>query len=162
MGALAGAAARLGAGAGFLHLAPFGQRSLVHRLQPEALAFALVERVESGLDVGVHGDGGGAQDVGGHEGVRGELRVVLEPGVVPQTTHLNAFVWVHGQQLLNELFGLLGHVPPGLSVEAEVSLFDLLHDLLSAGVSQTLFLTLERHLPRQHGVQDDAQAPQVT
>lgn len=31
-------------------------------------------------------------------------------------------------------------------------MFDFLHDLLSAGVGQTLPLTLERHLAGQHGV----------
>lgn len=43
MGALAGAAARVRAGAGLLHLAPLGQGRLVHRLQPEALPLHLVE-----------------------------------------------------------------------------------------------------------------------
>lgn len=41
--ALAGAAARLGARAGLLHLPPLGQRGLVHVLKAEALPLVLVE-----------------------------------------------------------------------------------------------------------------------
>lgn len=56
--------------------------------------------VEGSLDVGVYGHGGGgAQDVWCHQRVGGELAVVLEPGVVPQTTHLDPLVRVHSQQL---------------------------------------------------------------
>lgn len=58
-----------------------------------------------------------------------------------------------GQALtLYEVLGLLGHISPGLAFEGEVPVFDFLHDLLSAGVGQTLLLTLERHLAGQHCV----------
>lgn len=53
---------------------------------------------------------------------------------------------------LYEVFGLLGHISPGLPFKGEVPMFDFLHNLLSAGVGQTLLLTLERHLARQHCV----------
>lgn len=53
---------------------------------------------------------------------------------------------------LYKVLGLLRDTPPGLALEGEVSLFNLPHDLFSAGVGQTLPLTLEWHLTRQHGV----------
>lgn len=57
---------------------------------------------------------------------------------------------------LDQVLGLLGHVPPGLPLEGEVPQLDLLHDLLSAGVNEALLLTLERHLAGQHGVLEPA------
>lgn len=43
VGALAGAAAGLCAGAGLLHLPPLCQRGLVHRLQPETFTLTFVK-----------------------------------------------------------------------------------------------------------------------
>lgn len=45
------------------------------------------------------GGSGGAENVGGHEWIGGQLAVVLEPGVVTEAAHLNPLVWVHRQQL---------------------------------------------------------------
>lgn len=53
---------------------------------------------------------------------------------------------------LYQVLGLLGHISPGLAFKGEVAVFDFLHDLLSAGVRQTLPLTLERDLAGQHCV----------
>lgn len=46
MGALAGAAARLRAGTGFLHLPPLGERRLVDRLQAESFPFTFVKSLQ--------------------------------------------------------------------------------------------------------------------
>lgn len=162
MGALAGAAARLRAGTRLFHFPSFGQRSLVHRLQTETFPLTFIKRIKGGFDTGVDRGSGGAQDVWGHEWVGGKLAVVLEPGVVTKATHLNPLVWIHCQQLLYKVLGLLGYVPPGLSFEREIPVFDFFHDFLCSGVGQVLFLTLKRHLAGQHGVQNDPQTPQVT
>lgn len=46
VGALAGAAARLRAGTGFLHLPPLGERRLVDRLQAESFPFTFVKSLQ--------------------------------------------------------------------------------------------------------------------
>lgn len=62
---------------------------------------------------------------------------------------------------LYQVLCLLGHIPPGLAFKREVSLFDFLHYLLSAGVGQALLLTLKRHLPGQHGVLQTEENPTI-
>lgn len=62
-------------------------------------ALACRAHVEGGLDAGVHGGGGGAQDVRRHERVGGQLAVVLQPRVVAQAAHLDPLAGIHGQQL---------------------------------------------------------------
>lgn len=46
MGALAGAAAGVGAGARLLHLPPLGERRLVHCLKAETFTLTFVKRLE--------------------------------------------------------------------------------------------------------------------
>lgn len=114
MSALARTAAGLCAGTCLFHLPPLGQWRLVHRLQAETFPLTFVKCIKSSLDTSVDGGSGGAKNVWGHEWVGGQLAVVLQPGVVTKAAHLNPLVWVHCQQLLYEVFGLLGYISPGL------------------------------------------------
>lgn len=55
MRALAGAAARLGAGAGLLHFPSLRQRGLVNVLKAEPLSLVFVKGVEGCFHTGMHG-----------------------------------------------------------------------------------------------------------
>jgi len=94
------------------------------------------------------------EDTQGEGLVNSKSGKLIQPGVLECDISRRSVFFIVGEELADEVLGLVRDVLPDFVLEVELSLSDLLHDVLIA-------LTIERWLSREEDISDDTARPDI-
>ena len=94
------------------------------------------------------------EDTQGEGLVNSKSGELIQPGVLECDISRRSVFFIVGEELADEVLGLVRDVLPDFVLEVELSLSDLLHDVLIA-------LTIEWWLSREEDISDDTARPDI-